>query len=473
MGSLIGRRWVRLAVVGILILVAFGGARPTPVVALDGDLDPSFGPPATAGRVITPIGSGPDEINTVRILPDGKILVAGCANCYAGDGNFAVARYNADGSPDTSFDFDGLAVTSFGGSEDAACALAIQPDGKILVAGDIYTFVDSDWGIARLNPDGSPDTTFGGGTGRTQLTIGQGLDFLYGIVVQSDGRIVVGGSALIGGTWMFALARVQANGVLDPTFGQGGKRITPIGAAPTTAHAMAVQADGKILLAGESGAGEQTDFAVARYTPDGHPDPSFGGSGVLTTQVGGLEDAARALLVQRDGRILVAGFAQTQNAHDFAVVRYCPDGRLDDGVNCGPGGFGSGGMAIQGFGDSSDEAEALVEQGDGKILVAGKAGNAFGVMKLHPSGGLDAGFGAGGKRTTGMGGNNAGAEGMALQWDGKVVLAGTTGLDFALARYLNTIPAGCLPQPPAAPQTFTPTFRVFVPGVAAGPCAAR
>jgi uncharacterized delta-60 repeat protein len=267
---------------------------------------------------------------------------------------------------------------------------------------------------------------------------------------------------------MFALARVLANGDPDPSFGVGGKRLTPIGAGPAMAHALGVQADGKILRAGEVGVAYQRDFAVARYTPDGAPDATFGGTGVVTAPVGTMDDAARALAVQRDGKILVAGFALTLSSYDFALVRYLPDGTLD-------GSFGTGGRAIHPLSGGLDEAEGLAVQGDGKIVVAGKANvagaNAFGVMKLNADGTPDGSFGPGGQRTTAFGGGNAGAEAVALQWDGKVVAAGTTGADFALARYLNTVPAGCLPLPPQAPVAFTPAYRVYLPGVAAGACA--
>jgi uncharacterized delta-60 repeat protein len=235
-------------------------------------LDATFG---TGGKVTTGffgILSQPydERSHGVAIKPDGKIVVAGVSN--VGSNQFALACYNSDGTLDTAFNpsifpqLQGRVTTTIGsGSDCAANCVAVQGDGKIVAAGNANNGSNDDFALARYNADGSLDTTFGTG-GKVTTDFG-GDDAVLSLVLQADGKIVVAGEANIGAPTYFALARYNANGTLDATFGTGGKATTTIGST-AIAHGVALQADGKIVVAGESTVGtpgSNFDFTLARY----------------------------------------------------------------------------------------------------------------------------------------------------------------------------------------------------------------
>jgi uncharacterized delta-60 repeat protein len=234
-------------------------------------------------------------------------------------------------------------------------------------------------------------------------------------------------------------------GALDPTFGVGGKVTTDF--AGIFDVAMALQADGKIVVVGDSVVGGFGDFALARYNADGTLDDSFGTSGKVTTDFGGDEDRAFDVAIQANGRIVVVGHSVAGDAVDFALARYNADGSLDDG---GPNDstpadtFGTSGKVTTDFGGTIDLATSVVLQADGKIVVAGSTfgggSEDFALARYNADGTLDDGFGTSGKVTTDFGGSDR-ATSVALQTDGKIVVAGSTfGGGFgglALARYLG------------------------------------
>jgi uncharacterized delta-60 repeat protein len=280
-----------------------------------------------------------------------------------GRGRVAVARYNADGSLDSSFGNEGKMTTTFGSPPfDGLKEIAIQGDGKILLAGQ----ADNDFGVMRLNADGTLDTGFGK-SGTVKVDFSGGQDFVSGVVIQSDGKIVVAG----GGGDGFAVARLNSNGVLDTTFGSNGKVTTDFGTPYDSGSDVALQADDKIVVAGIAA----SDFAVARYLSNGTLDTTFSGDGKVTTDFRDeSSDAAHAIAVQPDGRIVVAGGANVDfdspnsSARTFAVARYLPDGRLDTA-------FGNGGKVTTDIAAyQHDEARAIaVQRRDGRIVVAGQS----------------------------------------------------------------------------------------------------
>src|SRR5439155_1647217 len=258
-----------------------------------------------------------------------------------------------------------------------------------------------------------------GSEGRVLANFG-GRDGARALALQANGKIVVAGftSSDFGTLRRFALARYNADGTLDPSFGGGGRVLTNF-AGRDEASALALQSDGKIVVAGFSGAGGRQDFAVARYNPDGSLDPSFGSGGRVLTDFGG-DDEAAALALQSDGKIVVTGFSFSDaGGSDIALARYNPDGTLDAS-------FGSGGRVLTDFGLAS----GLVLQSDGRIVVAGGGS----LARYTPDGSLDPSFGAGGRVLT-----DFDAFALALQADGKIVVAGEGsvgfGNDTALARY--------------------------------------
>ena len=379
--------------------------------AAPGALDPTFG---NGGRVI---GDFFDPLNValgMAIQADGKIVVVGeGANSNTWD--FAVVRYNTDGSLDTSFGGTGIVLTPVGNSHDLATSVAIQADGKIVVAGG----TGSSLAVVRYNPNGTLDTSFNG-TGKVITSASSGAGDL---AIQSDGKIVVaGGNALI---------RYNTNGSLDTSFNGTGIVITQ---SSGIASSVAIQSDGKIVAAG----GSQNSFAVVRYNTDGLLDTSFNGTGIVTTPVGNSGSGAEELAIQPDGKIVAAGYAVGANL-DFAFVRYNPNGSLDTT-------FGGTGKVVTPVGDSVDYANSLAIQADGKIVAAGyssnNSGSDFAVARLNPNGSLDTSFGGTGKVITQMTNGNDFASSVAIQPDGKIVVAGSVDYlsdfyAFALVRYLG------------------------------------
>jgi uncharacterized delta-60 repeat protein len=277
--------------------------------APDGTLDSSFG---TEG-----VATGPDvAAHGVALQADGKIVVAGRLS----DSAFALVRYNADGALDTSFGQAGVTTGPPGEAE----ALAIQPNGRIVVAGygpDPERADRNDFTLARFNPDGTPDLGFGsGGVVRTRIGLTAGA---LAVALQSDGRIVAAGGSNPDATPPYramALARYLPNGTLDRTFGSEGIVSTPIAAGFTGGSDLALQPDGRIVVTGST----DNDFAVARYEADGSLDESFGTHGAETTQIGPMASAG-AVGLQADGKIVLAGSADEA----FALTRYEADGSVD------------------------------------------------------------------------------------------------------------------------------------------------
>ena len=406
--------------------------------AADGDLDPSFG---IGGLITTDFLNSLDEAHAVAIQSDGRIVVAGTTSAV-GDFDFALARYNPDGSLDSTFGVGGKAATDFANTDDIAFGVAIQNDGKIVVVGSSDTGPTfSDFALARYNADGSLDPSFGVG-GKVLTDFENAYDTAFGVAIQSDGKIVVAGRAFTSATFGdFALVRYNLDGSLDSSFGLGGKVITDFADDYDQANAVTIQSDGKIVVAGfvfdGSSSSAPPRFGLARYDADGSLDVSFGSDGKVMTDFAREDSAALAVTLQHDGKIVAAGSAFNTNTFlDFALSRYNADGSLDAS-------FGSGGRVTTDIADNYDEVNGVAIQSDGKIVVTGFAGPEFGLARYNVDGSLDVSFGAGGKVITDFEGNFDLGLGMALQADGNIVTVGRadlsgTGTDFGLARYQVT-----------------------------------
>lgn len=366
-----------------------------------GSLDVTFG---TAGIVTTSFGASALSVSkSMAIQTDGKIVVAGNSdiNNIGGNLDFAIARYNTDGGLDITFDADGKLTTAFGSSDDAANSVVIQTDGKIIVAG--YSRIGSHnvFAIARYNTDGSLDNTFDGDGKVTTAFAGSIGNIINSIVLQTDGKIVVAGSNHNGSTLDFALARYNTDGSLDNTFDGDGKLTTAIGSSDDIAYSIALQTDGKIVVAGNSDIGGNIDFALARYNTNGSLDNTFDGDGKLTTSIGFAQNAA-GLAIQTDGNILIAG----SDGSNFVAARYNTTGSLDNT-------FDGDGIVITPVGTSnSAEANSIDIQTNGKIIVAGfafvGAGRDFALVRYNTNGSLDNTFDGDGKVTTNINGNDFG-----------------------------------------------------------------
>jgi uncharacterized delta-60 repeat protein len=286
----------------------FGVARYTS----GGALDPSFG---NGGTVVTSIGNGDDLANAVAIQPDGKIVVVGYVNTSGGR-NIAVVRYTAAGKLDTTFHKTGIVTRDIGGENDFATSVAIQSDGRILVAGGTGTSGQT-FLVVRFNRTGGLDSNFGSG-GISKISVPSSDSWANAIGLQTGGKIVVGGYAYNGSRITSALARVNANGSRDASFGSAGSVVTSFGQAIDVIHAMMILGDGSIVVAGAA----DGDVFVAHYTSSGAIDSSWGTGGSTTTDFGRL-DQGLADAVTNDGKVVVAGFSGDQtHALHFAVARY-------------------------------------------------------------------------------------------------------------------------------------------------------
>ena len=397
--------------------------------AAPGSLDVTF----AGGKVTTAIGSGTDAGKSVAQQYDGKVVVAGYS--YNGnDSDFAVARFLANGQPDPAF-AGGHVTTDLGSDNDKACGVAVQSDGRIVVAGYTGSGDGVDFAVVRYNPNGTLDTTFGG-TGKVITDVRGSGDFGAGVALQIDGKILVAGCAYNGSNDDFAVVRYNVNGSLDTSFGFNGKLTDDFGDTGDYAYSIAVQSDGKIVLAGESLRGDNYDFAVARYSSSGTSDSSFGSGGRVFTGIGDSDDAAKGVATQSDGGIVAAGYSYSNDGADFAVVRYTATGLLDAG-------FSGDGKATTTIGSGPDSGNGVVVQADGKIIVAGEMWNGnnwdFALLRYRADGAVDTGFGTSGKVITAIGTGSDRGMGIALQSDGSILVAGSTvsgsNMDFAVARY--------------------------------------
>lgn len=387
-----------------------------------GGLDESFG---VRGTTVTDFGSKKDVASAVATQPDGKIVVAGTSG-----GSVAVARYTAKGMLDPEFSGDGMVITDLGGDAEVE-RVAVTPDGKIVVAGSSAKRKgDRDLALACYDAAGEPDAGFGD-KGVVTTDLGSRADLARGLAVQSDGTILVSGDS----GKALAVVKYDATGRLDPAFGDGGTTTATIGNT-ARGYALAVQPDGKIVVAGSQDDPVQgINYAVARFDAKGARDPGFGKDGIVTTSFGSPADVGRDVALQADGKIVVAGYT----GRSVGVVRYTADGALDtafskDGMATTAVGTRAKARSVAVQADGRivvAGAEDNPSQGTNFLLV-----------RYDADGGLDGGFGVAGVSGTNFGSPVDDGRAVALQPDGKIVVVGTTknpvvGVNFAVARFLG------------------------------------
>lgn len=461
----------------ILLTVSF-------VFGQAGSLDQTFG---TGGKVIGANISTTGNIYTgedkpdVAVQADGKIVVAATVN-----GQFGVFRFNTDGSPDATFGTNGRAVTEiYPGLPATANALAIQPDGKIVVGGSAYIPGSSlvnqtDFALARFNPDGSLDNTFGNGNGRIGPN-GGSFDRITKIVIQPDGKILFTGDLLDRrGSQVYVprvlyAMRLLPNGGPDVNFGNNGTASAPSFSDPGSpcqfcgddSESLVLQPDGKVIVIGNVSAYSTTliiykALGIVRFLPDGQLDTTFGPGGKVTTVIssGGNAPAVdyefKAVALQIDGKILVGGKGTpAASFSDFAVFRYTPSGSLDTT-------FDGDGKALFSIEAGNDIINDILVQSNGKIVAVGESSTSvnsqnitnFAVARFNSIGAPDVTFDGDGKAITDI--NNGDLDSISravIQTDGKIVTVGFTRPNngsgsisrLALARYLGDTPVARRP----------------------------
>jgi uncharacterized delta-60 repeat protein len=393
--------------------------------AARGDLDPTFG---TGGKVTTDFGGSEGGL-AMSLQNNGRVVVAGRLLDPGPNDDFLVARYTAGGALDPSFDGDGRVITDFTGQFDGAFGVAVQGDEKIVVAGTGYSSAGvppRDFAVARYNRDGSLDPTFGAG-GKVLTTFQPtSLDTALAVALQPDGKIVAVGRSGNAQTSDFAVARYMPNGTLDASFAGDGLVVTQVNPQHDSAAAVVIQPDGKIVAGGWTLAAPDStfDIAVTRYNPDGSLDAGFDGDGIVVESSPERHEFIGDIAVMRDGKLLLAT--------ESGVMRLTPSGGVDTSfVSLRPGNV---------------LVSALALQPDRKILaigtVFGPGGTSdFGATRLTPGGLIDASFGSNGTVVTDFGPEDQATDGE-LQPDGRLVVTGLTRqaprtgpADFAVARY--------------------------------------
>jgi uncharacterized delta-60 repeat protein len=416
-----------LAVGGLLILITVLVAQAgTSETETSSELDASFG---NNGIVVTDLGGEDESANDLAVQSDGKIVVVGTVS---NQDAFGVYRYQIDGSLDSSFGSGGVVTTVVGAGHSEASGVALQSDGKIVVVGTGGTWGDSSLTVARYDVGGALDTSFGDG-GIVTLTVGSAYNWGSDVAIQSDGKILVAGSSVLA-TYDFVLARYDTQGNLDTGFGGTGVITTDLTGHEDFAHALALQSDGKIVVVGRGDTGDY-DFAVARYKTSGDLDPTFGSGGITVTHISGASDDVYDVVVQPDGKIVVVG---TAGYADLAIVRYDADGSLDTTFD----GDGIDTVDVYGMGDAG-EAVALLPEG--KIVVAGYTYNGSDedilVVCYDTDGSLDDTFDGDGIATLDINGGDDAGRAVCVDGLNRIVVAGVYSDghddDIALARYLG------------------------------------
>ena len=402
--------------------------------AQSGGLDLTFG---NNGLVTTDFNGNYDWGHGVVIQPDGKIIASGrTQNLNIGEAWFSMARYNTDGSLDQGFGTGGLVILNFGSNGSIyGSRIVLQPDGKIVGVGIYYNNTESDIAVIRFNGDGSLDTGFGNG-GLDTINAG-GYGSPSDLVLQADGKILVAAS----NDSDFEIIRLNPDGTPDANFGSNGLVQTNYGGVINAASALTLQQDGKIIVTGvdfKSGYIQQS-FMTVRYNTDGSLDTGFGSNGIVIYNDSNNSDYANDVLLQSDGKIVVGGFTQMifSDTSHMLMVRYNSDGTLDTG-------FGNNGAVVAGGPFSA--IQALVIQTDNKIVAAGWIKIAqnvedFLLARFNSDGTIDTQFGANGFIDTPGAGQIYDA---ALQTDGKLLAVGSieeipgdlNSYDFSVARYI-------------------------------------
>ncbi|HLJ87526.1 MAG TPA: hypothetical protein VKZ53_11940 [Candidatus Angelobacter sp.] len=424
------RNFFSIALLGIILLAAFASV---PSYAQAGNLDSSFG---HQGKTTTVFGSGIDAMpSDAAIQVDGKIVVVATVGVVQNlaTGAFGVMRYLPSGALDSSFGSGGVALTAVGNFINSANAVTIQSDGRIVVAGEMQTAngTTDTFAVVRYNPDGSLDNTFGrGGKVTTEFFASPIVgvrETANAVLIQPDGKILVGGSARQGGrrsVTFTALARYNSNGSLDPLFGSGGKVLAN---AINSVDTLGIDSLGNIFALNNS--------AIAQFTSSGALQTKASPGSIFASSLGGIN------AFQSNGKFIASQeIGVARRDIDNQIVRFNADGTIDTSFN-------SPVLDFSGEGAPATDVGVLALQPNGQIVAGGAhtipgVSSVFGLMRLNSNGSLDSTFGQNGMLVTDFNGEDSIAA-LAIQQDGNIVAVGTTrdpvsgNIAVALARYIG------------------------------------
>ncbi len=416
----------------ILIFVVFSVCISRQSISAPGDLDHSFG---SSGIVNTIVGENTSRAEAIALTKDGKILVAGVCDGVDTNRDFAIVRYNFNGAIDSTFGNSGIVTLDFDSGIDRANAVALTNDNKIIVAGYADLGMVAHAALARLNADGSLDTSFGNNGVMTTHT-GTSQTYVSAIAVDESGKLLIAGQNYNGTDDDFVLIHYLANGTLDPAFGIGGVSTIQISTESDQAYSVAIQSDGKILITGRSGGAGNKDVAIARVDKNGLLDNSFGSGGVVTTDVAGYNDFGYGVAVQSDGKIVVAGASHDGSKFRLLLVRYDEFGNLDPA-------FGDAGIVTTAVTQYGNYGHKVIIQPDRKLVIVGESEDSvggYGILKMvlaryNENGSLDTSFGTAGISINGIS-NTAQGYTALVDPNGTILLAGTDDYKFSVERVL-------------------------------------
>ncbi len=342
----------------------------------DGTLDTAFD---GDGKVTTPIGAGGDICTSVAVDSVGRIVASG--HSFNGvDFDFAVVRYNPDGSLDNTFATDGIVTTSFGFRDDVGNSAALDSTGRIVVGGHAFNGSNYDFAVARYNVDGTLDTTFDG-DGRATTAIYGSDDFGYALAVDSTDRIIVAGSSFNGNDHDSSIARFNVDGSLDSTFDGDGKASIPIAGIDDGNFGMTLDPNDRIIVVGRIQIPGNVDFLVSRYDVNGQLDATLDFDGVLGADFYSNNDSGQDAVVDSAGRIVVVGYTQRGSDTDIAIVRFLDNGILDTSFDVDGETLVSFGTGLDyGLGVSLDSLGRIVVVGEN----ANNPNSQFAVARLEP-----------------------------------------------------------------------------------------
>ncbi|MBV9960897.1 MAG: hypothetical protein JO072_01505 [Parafilimonas sp.] len=385
------------------------------------------------------------SLTSVTVQPDGKIIAAGYAWYLSGVNylsNTLVMRLNKNGSLDSAFGDSGTVRTninsSTGLSVDEAHAVQLQQDGKIVIAGSSYDYIQYRFLAIRYNENGSPDTKFGSG-GATLVTIGASDDKAFALAIQTDGKLVLAGESYLSGGFSYrvAVVRLKTTGTPDNNFGTNGIVTTNIAAGGDVAKAVAIQTDGKIIIGGftQNVVNAQNNLLCIRYRSNGNIDSSFGNAGKVIIDIAGRDDIANNLIIQPDNKILLGGYSVgSDNTNYFLTMRLLADGTKDSS-------YADDGIQTTNFFQQDAAAYGMSLLDNGKILLAGQLTNGAGkyvsVVRYKKNGKIDSAFANNGDVISGIGSSEDIAYKMLrVPWQkNALLLAGTANGYWVIAKY--------------------------------------